>query len=351
MSFASIRGGLYLPKPPANFASNAPGFSTVATLTASTHKGAFIFRVPKTGTTKAVGFRLGTVTTPQDLRISFQDVSATTGDPDGTEDQTVVIASGSLVASGWNTTGTITRSVTRGDLLAIVIQADSGTPNLQISCPQYGNGDVTEFPYAEAFTTAWGSRFGRAGSLSLQYDDNSYEPIEGFVYPYSDLAAISYNTTSTSDEYGLKFQLPFGCKVNGGWMSSDIDGDGDIILYDSDGTSVLATTSIDKDQDANGGRFYFGFVTEITLTANTYYRLVLKPTTTTNLALRYFEVASAALLDMCDLGQLAHLTKRADAGAWSDVTTQRPWMGVQISAIDIGGTSAEISTPFVGMLA
>lgn len=350
MAFVSIRGGLLLPKPPANFASNAPGFTTIVTLTAGTHKGAFVFRVPKTGNTKAIGFRLGTVTTPQDLRVSFQDVSATDGNPDGTEDQTVVIASGSLVASGWNTTGTITRAVTRGDLLAVVIQADSGTPNLQISCPQYGNGDVTEFPYVVPFTSAWGTKIGRVGSLSLQYDDNSYEPIEGFAYPYSDLPTVAYNTTSTADEYGLKFQVPFACKVNGGWMSSDIDGDGDIILYDSDGSTALATASIDKDQDANGGRFYFTFSAEVTLLANTYYRLVLKPTTTTNLTLRYFEVASAALLDMCDLGQLAHLTNRADAGAWTDVTTQRPWMGVQISAIDIGASSIETCTVGVGIV-
>lgn len=349
MSTVALIGGILLPKPPPPFQVN-PAFTTLATLTASTHKAGYVFRVPKTGNTKAIGFRIGSITTAQDLRISFQDVSATDGNPDGTEDQSVVLASGSLVANGWNTTGTITRAVTRGDLLAVVIQADSGTPSLQITVPQYyATGDSIEFPYAMGFTTAWGTKLGRVGSLSLQYDDNSYAPIDGFAYPYSDLTTIGYNTTSTFDEYGVLFQLPFGGKVNGAWMLSDIDGDAQVLLYDSDGTTVMATATLDKDQDANGGRHYVTFPSEVVVLANTSYRLVLKPTTTTTLTLFYFAVNSAALLDMCDLGQLAYLTKRADAGAWTDVTTQRPWMGVQLSAIDVGASAVETALPFVGM--
>ncbi len=329
--FVTIRGGHLIPEPPPPF-QGAPAFTALLTINDGTDTAVYVFRVPKTGNTKAISFLITTLTTPADLRASFQNVSGTTAGPDGVEDQSVVIASGSLVA-GWNTSGTITRAVTRGDLLAVCIKADSASPNLVISVPQYyTTGDIIEFPYAASLTPGL-TVAGRCGAFALQYDDNSYEPIDGFVYPFSAFNAPTFASNSTPDERGLKFQLPYTCKVDGGWMYSDIDGDADVVLYGSDGTSVLASVSLDKDQDMNGGRHYFTFASKVTLTASTYYRIVLKPTTTTSIGLRDFDVASAALLDMCDLGQLAHYTERTDAGAWTDTTTKRPWMGVRVSDI------------------
>lgn len=341
-TFTSIRGGHLIPALGPRF-QGLPGFTTAGTLADSNDKAQYIFRIPKTGNTKAIGFRIAALTTPQDLRIAFQNVSATTGDADGVDDQSVVIPSASLVA-GWNTTGTITRAVTRGDLVAVVITADSGTPSIAIGVAQYDNsGEFLEFPYNGFFTTAW-AKSSRCSCLSLQYDDNTYEPIDGYVYPYTAFNSPTFGSGSTPDECGLKFQLPYTCKVDGGWMRSGITGDADVVLYDSNGTDVLTSVSLDKDQDDTAGPHYFTFSSEVTLTAATYYRLTLKPTTATVVTLRDFEVAAAALFDMFDLGQLAHYTERTDAGAWTDTTTKRPWMGVRVSAIQTDpGSSGPIA--------
>lgn len=346
-TFVTVRGGLLVPELPPPFQSGTPAFVTLATLADGNDKAAYIFRVPKTGNTKAVGFRIGTLTTPQDLRISFQDVDAATGNPDGTEDQTVVIASAAL-AVGWNTTGTITRAVTRGDLLAIVIMADSGVPSLTISVPQLAaTSDSVEFPYAGGYTTGW-LKYARCGCLALQYDDDSYEPLDGFAYPFTAFNTDAYNTGSAADEIGLIFQLPFTAKVDGGWMWSNVSGDAQVLLYDSDGTSVLATATLDKDQDATAGRHYFTWSSAITLSPSTSYRLVLKPTSGTNVSLYNYEVSSAAHFDMCSLGQVAHYTSRADAGAWTEVTTKRPFMGVRVSSVQTdpgtGGAVTSVTT-------
>ena len=340
-TFVTVRGGILLPAPPPPFQAT-PAFTALVTINDGTDSAVWIFRVPKTGNTKAIGFLITTLTTAEDLLVSFQDVSATTGGPDGVADQSVVIASASLVA-GWNTSGTITRAVTRGDLLACVVKANSASPNLVVSVPQYySTGDPIEFPYAASLTPGL-TIAARCGAFSLQYDDDSYEPIDGWVYPYLAFNAPTYNSGSTPDERGLKFQLPYTCKVDGGWAYCDLDGDAQFVLYDSDGTSVLTSVTLDKDQDANGGRHHFTFTSKITLTADTYYRLILKPTTTTNLGLRDFDVSTAALLDMCDLGQLAHYTERTDAGAWTDTTTKRPWMGIRISDVQTDpGVAASI---------
>ena len=46
-----------------------------------------------------------------------------------------------------------------------------------------------------------------------------------------------------------------------------------------------------------------------------------------------------------DGGPNFHYTSRTDAGAWTDVTTQRPWMGLELLQIDAssGGNGGEVS--------
>src|SRR5215203_1724241 len=120
MSSQNIIGGLTLP--PGGYMGTAIAGTFV--IDASGEMAALIMRVPKTGTlTRFEALVQAVGNTPDNgLRFSFQDVSLTTGLPDGVVDQFATIASGS-VTTGWVSPGDFdsTRAVTRGDLLALVI--------------------------------------------------------------------------------------------------------------------------------------------------------------------------------------------------------------------------------------
>jgi hypothetical protein len=98
-----------LPLPTAtNHASTIPLLSSGANsgiLDSSGKRIAHIFQAPRTGIIDTVEFYCGPTTLTGTLRVSFQDVSAINGNPDGIQDQYVNITT--LTANSWNTIGLI----------------------------------------------------------------------------------------------------------------------------------------------------------------------------------------------------------------------------------------------------
>jgi hypothetical protein len=362
LALVSTRGPIYWP-PLDQTAPNSgsPAQETSILLDAAAEKCAFIFRWPKSGTPHKVRFRTATVTTGDTLKVSFQDVDTTTGDPDGTPDQyrTIVIdgandntahVTGILTSDGTDT-GTA-RTVTMGERGCVVIEFDSfvaGSLNIATrnSISPLGNGAES---YTDHFTAAWAKNVSAVPKLAIEYSDGSYEPIP-FVCPaVSGIAAEAFNSGtlagSGGDERGLYFQAPFACKVMGAYAFLDLDGDGDLVLYDSDGSTELASVSLDSNVrvSANPGVFHSYFDSEITLTKDTNYRLSFMPTTVTNASLMVGSYPTAAVLDALPGGQECHYTARTDAGSWSETTTKRPLMGVIVSALDDGVSTGGSST-------
>ena len=101
MTLTAVKGGLWVPTIIGALANAAPAFVGL-TIDGAAEKVAVFFQVPKTGTLDAFEFRLGTVTQAptNGLRCSFQDLSATTGFPDGTQDQYRDVTSG-LTQDTW----------------------------------------------------------------------------------------------------------------------------------------------------------------------------------------------------------------------------------------------------------
>lgn len=361
MALQSIRGFPYPEVIPINHATGGSNYSAFP-LDAAGEKLAFIFRVPKTGTLDTVQILFGTVTTAQDIKVSFQDVSLTTGDPDGVVDQFRVIPLASVSSGGSPETGLITsdgtdtgtkRSVTKGDLLAIVIEFNSLTGNLDIrgalkDTRVWINGDV----YIDHFEAAWTKSIIAGPNFALKYNDGSFAYIPGTI-PSSDLGQTSGNN-SNSAEFGIKFQVPFKCKIGGAILSIDLDGDADVVLYDASDV-VLESVSLDKDRRPATVDLYFAaiFDTEITLNINTVYRLVVKPTSVTNVIVKHITVTSAARLDQLSGGQNFHKTNRT-GGAWTDTLTQYPFISLLITALDdganvISGGSGAVASMRLGL--
>src|SRR3990167_1654366 len=238
------------------------------------------------------------------LRFSFQNVSLTDGTPDGTVDQSAKIASGALVV-GWNDPGAFdaSRSVTRGDLLAMVCDIETFTAgdSITIQAGIVSGFNALSMPYGISVVTTKGVLV--IPQFFLHYTDSGgfWHMVHPLCFTHVSNTQLSFDTGTTPDEAALLFQVPFPCKLNevAAWLSMTAAGsDFDCILYDAS-NNILATLSYDGDVEAGGTstRFWTFFPqTEVTLSANTNYRLSFLPTTTVNITLFYATYPDADLM-------------------------------------------------------
>lgn len=352
MAIQATQGGMFLPH---MFPVGAvPSFSAL-TLAASTDKVAVVFRVPRTGTLDKFEWMAGAVSinSGSAVRCSFQDPSTANGDPDGTQDQFRDMAGTAVTANTWMVPGLITsdgtdggskRSVTRGDRLCAVLEyqtftaADSVAVNTISSFPT-----IVGFPYPDRQTGGTWTKSSNYPVIALKYNDGTYEYIAANVWPVEGstaFPALSLNTGSTPDEAGNIFQLPFPCRATGAWVMTNPGAAGrdfDLVLYDSDGSTPLQTTSVDTDvlRTATApSTVLMHFPTTSALSANTNYRIVFKPTTASNTSTYECVVNAAAIMAALPGGSNWHKTTRSDAGAWTQDTTNRVMIGLLLDGFD-----------------
>ena len=303
----------------------------------SGEKAAYVTYVAKSGDISKIGFLVGTVTSAQTLKVSLQGVDGS-GNPDGT-----ILAAGNAYGTqtspGSSTFYTVTltgaATVTMGQAIAVVIEFNATVGNLNIRGVQEVTSVLYNNTYSLLYTTSW-AKAGGHPNVSLEYSDGSYAG--GMTYPISAFALNIINSGSTPDEVGIYFQLAFPCRIIGGWAAIDLDADATLKLYDSDGSTVLKSISIVSAQRQNDGRYFteYLFSSSQELLKNTWYRLTLLPGSVTDITVVGFSLPSVAAMDSLPLGQNCYETYRTNAGAWTQVTTNRPMMGLLIDALDDG---------------
>lgn len=308
------------------------GFDT-HTLDAAGEKYAYIFQIPKTGTIDRVGFRTGSVTSSQTLKVGLYTMSG--GNPSTTAYGGMVAGTQASPAANtyYDVTLGTTCSATRGDFVALVVEWNGSAGNLQICAGSpTGNHD---FPFVMDFTGAW-NRHHRLGFNSIRYNDGSYGKI--FAMPAASIAETTFNSGSTPDERGVVFTLPVAVMCQGIYSrwGSDSGSTFEVVLYE--GTTALQTLSVDRaNLKDNGNNFKkFIFPAGQLLAANTQYRVAFRPTNTTNCQLYALTVNTAAMLDGYAGGQNFYLTTRTNQGAWTDTTTERPFTGLIIEQLEDG---------------
>jgi hypothetical protein len=307
---------------------------------AAGEQAAFIGRVPKSGSITKVGFRVAAVSGAGNADVRLETVDTTTGSPSGTLIGTNTNATQAIsAAQAWyETTLTAAASVTQGGLLALVVANSSGAYNVS-------NWAVNNWgcinPHSQLFAGGSWTKQNTPGPHAFGYNDATYSFFAG-APPASQVNLNLFSTTSTPDERGIKFRFPFRSRVCGYWCSVRILADFSVKLYDSDGSTVLLTDPCDQDVTSGTGStatHISRFPGTATLEANTFYRLTVLPTTTTNISFGDFEVNSTAILDAYDLGQNIIHTERTDAGAWTDTSTKRGFCGVLIDQIDVASAA------------
>lgn len=329
---------------------------TQLTLNASGDKAAVIVQAPKDGTLHSFEWRVGSavLNNPDNgVRMSFQDVNLVTGNPDGTQDQyfdhtdalsagTWITPSGPLTDDG--TSGGVKRTVSQGDYVACVLEFVSfaASDSFTVSAWNYSTNGIV-FPNFYGSDGSSGSYSKSSNSvmvIALKYDDGTYAE-----FPFNFVPAANINSytgvqsTSSPDEYALRFQVPASIRVKGAWMLIDSDNDVNVNLYNSGGTS-LASASLDAQQrtDTGASPKLFIFDTSVTLSANTTYYLGAISASTA-IAFASVEAPTAGHMAAFPGQSEWYMATRTDAGSWTETTDEWLIAGLIVDGIDDGAGS------------
>lgn len=355
MAIASIGGRARIPEFGSHVAT-IPAFTTTAhVIDAASEAVGMVLTAKKTGNISNIIWGTRTVTTGATIDVRVETVSLSTGFPTGTLFTTNSNGSQVVANTDDNTTFstalTAAAAVTKGDHIGVVIQNPAASfGNMQIAGQGANNGvDVYADSYPCFLTGgSWAMVTQPPLILGLQYDDGSFEYYEG-LYPISSFTSVAFSSSSNPNHRGLRFQVGTPVRVIGFWAAIDLDSSADVLLVDNDwdGTDgdALGKIFVDTDLRVSAGvrPFRQEFPTPITLSANTTYRLIVRPTTTTNLSIYYMSVGAAARWDQTEAGQQWYYTTANnpnDATDWTDTTTDRPLMGIVIDGVDDGAGGA-----------
>jgi len=353
--------------------STAGGFSTFAassTVDAAAEKIAFIGHVFWEGSpsaaktmdsTSKVHWRSGTVTfanASTNLRVGLQDVSTSAGPParpDGTFDVykdlvpgTDTIGGNSWIVTTLNTSGS--KSVTHGDLIAIVFDMTARAGSDSVAIP-YGLGAGSAGQDRQNVPTVV-SQVGGTWSVNttaavpnvmIEASDGTLGVLYG-SYFLTTGSAYSFSSSSSPDEYGLIFQVPFRCKVGGLRAiigSTAATADFSFKLYsDPLGTPTLITSKACLGEQFAGftdDRYWQDMLTaEPILEPNTDYCLSVEATAAGSLDLGYISLLDAAHARINGVRYCRRGSRTNGTGAFSETDTQIPFVFPILSQIDDG---------------
>lgn len=344
MALTALTGGVWIPTCTTGFFTYD---ETVLVIDASGEKAALILQCPKAGVLDRFDAHVAVVTNSPDngLRFSFQTVSDVTGLPTGTllgATTNAQVTYAHPVTTGWkSTTFAETVTVTRGQKIACVIDIPSFTAGDSVTMRAYDQ-QLHGFPYGISATS---TRQGvNVPIIGLHYTDG-YAYISPTLPAITDATNLGVNVnTAGADEYALAFSLPFPYKLNAVQAILVVDAGADFewVLYDSDGTTVLAVLTYDGDVTSSAGlRAYHAFLqSEVTLLANTTYRLSVRPTTVNNVAVYFYAYPSLAAMESKPGGGAFFLSTRLNqGGSWTDYnsgTFRCPHYSLNVSALDDG---------------
>jgi hypothetical protein len=303
------------------YGRNLQSSSSALPLDGTSLRRAFILPAPRTGNLVAVHFLLGNTVTGRELLVSLQDVDPATGDPDGVVDQSGLVSVVDTDDFVWKTAVLDNpRAVVRGAPLAVVIEwsGTAGSTNIEAgSALEVGN------IYCDRYVSGSWAKSPRSPLVVLEYEGGVTAATGGVLAGGS--TAMDFNSGSSPSERALRFSLPFPVRVMGAGFFGRLTGDVDLVLYE--GTTELASVSLDKDmkEATTADQDYHGYFAEsVELAKETVYRVGVKPTTGTNARIYVTDVSQAGHLDGLPGGQKLHYSSRSGAGAWSDLATRRP---------------------------
>lgn len=320
-----------------------PTYSTTSfVIDAANEKGGVVYQAPKTGSVTHIWWRTGVVTTGATVNVRIETVGATgdpTGTPCGTQGTQVVADTDDNV--DFFTPLGANCSVTRGTVYAILIENPAASfGNMQI----VGNSDrLAYFPYGLSYTTGYGK-----GAVSvmaaMRYSDGTYGYVPG-IDLFDSITSRTYNNGSTPDIWGNRFKFKTKKRVYGAYLHGDFDGDFTVKIISStyaDGGGALASYAYDADYEggATGLNSYVIFDQSVDIEPDTYYRIVVEPTTATNTTVYSVGYSSAPLSNAAPDAVEYHLTSsKTPSGdaSWTNYNNETDGYGLALIGLIIEG--------------
>jgi hypothetical protein len=322
------------------------GIGSQTDINAAAERIAWHFIAPQAGQIEQFHVQIGTLTTAQNVHFSIQDADSDFK-PDGTEDEFVVLASGSMSANTMTATGPITsdgtgggtrRTVSKGDKLTLVAKFDSTVGDVDFVTGN-GQGHSGLIP-----NTSVSVNSGSTWTFQDRYPNMAIEYVtDGIVYTHNcypleavTASSASFNTGTTPDEMAMKFQVPFTGRCVGAYF---VGNNTDTIQYsiETAAKSVVAgPDTVLLDAGTTSQRRFVQWSTPVTLTIDTDYYLIWEPSTVTSKNHRYFTLSSAAMRAALPSGIVSSYNTRTDNGAWSEDTTKWSPFSLVFDQLDDG---------------
>lgn len=346
MALQNVGGFILAPEYPQTLNSTAPTF-IASVIDADSEGWGMVFQAPETGTITGFGACTGTLTTGDAgtvFALRNVDLTATPGIPGGTTH-----ASGAVnvnASNTWFDVAGLSYAATKGELLSVTItRPASGSLNTQFrGFSQDRSSNTTGFPYCVANVGAGWAVANNSPIFAVNYG-GTYHHIRG-AHPFSAITSTAFGSGSTPDVIGNVIIPRFKCRASGVWLWILLGGPTAIKLYDTDGVTVLAQATLAANtRAANAALQKFvpfddaAGAANAVLNAGSTYRIGVEPSSATTISLYDFSVNAAAIMDACGLGQNMYFTSSKNptgTGDWTDVTTRRCFLGLQIDQLDDG---------------
>jgi len=356
MGWVTVPGAMSYP--PLTSSGQGPG-SAYVTLDAQGEKFAFIGRVkaasPGNKNLSSIWCRFGTLNAASQMRISIQSVATGDNIPDEA-DNTTYSWTGTLTSNAWQavTLGTA-RPVAEGDLIAIVVEFEGWTAGWTCTCYNYtaiaglsgyGAGSGTAYTVTKITGTYPSVTWSANPEINppnclLEFSDGTFGLLAGGTCISSTPGTVNVSNSGSYQRAGNSVKFPFPCKLSALWAGASTWPAGSACvmkIYNTAGTVLFSTLTMDTDQINSYYAMIFPFAAEVELAANTEYYIVLENNSATNITLTSY-IFSA----------LAHLTTqpwgtngtgiRWDGTSWAKAVTNpftRYCVGVIISALSDG---------------
>ena len=303
---------------------------------------------PEDGTLTKIGVLVATATEPDTFSLRLETMNQATGEPSGT--LIIANAEGTFtpIASTviWvELNGGAGVSVSQGGEAVIRIQwndwAGEGSNGdaaifYVVAVSQGDKPHVLTRNAAGAWTAGTGSP-----NFALQYSGGNITPAMG-TFPAVSEPQMTFNNTDNPNRIGNKFRVSVPMTISGIRGIIDLDGDTDVILYDSDETSILGTASFDKDVRV-GTSFSLitaYFASDVDLTPSVDYRIVYVPQSATDIRITSYRAQDDGANKGLDglHGGISWIKTSTNnpAGGWTDDDTDIITLGLIVTKNDDG---------------
>jgi hypothetical protein len=328
--------------PPSHRVINAsPTVSSLTTLDAAGEYSGVVICAREAMTISHVGFRPGTCTGAPTADIRIETVDATTGLPTGALwAANTNIVSATLVTGTWALEAlTASASIARGDTFCLKIAYNNGTSTqtgayagVLISSILPYRVDNTGSPATALLSTHFNAALGSGAT--------TFYAVPGLL-PASSVANNTFSNSVAGAKRGLKFRVPFKCRVVGArYFTNGASGNFNIILEDSGGSELSSSsTAYDGNLMAalGTGMADCYFVNSVTLSPATDYRVMVQPSSATNCNISTATLPSADYRAAWPHGTNCLYSTYTTAGGYVDTaTTQIPVMDLLIDQLDDG---------------